>query len=256
MLLLSSTIFKNHFIDLNSIKFISDDGYFLKMKIKIFLYRTERIVESVDLRGKNTIFPGTFSQLTVRCSGKTEMISLRSYTKIQAAFAYLDGIFQAIVILGQKFVYIFSKNSILYYQMLNLFESIELKNVIGEEAIPIRKISLIPNSVMDESNPNIVDDNNNMMIKKIDINGKEQIPNIIINKSPNSSVINLNNGLDLKKFSNDGINTKKCNTVTDKLNIFDRNLIDSNLKFAINEECKYNREKNNYEYSKYNNYKN
>ena len=84
---MSSTIFKNYFKEINSVVFNSDDGLIFENFQKYISYRTDKIIESVDLRGSNTLFPGTYSQITFRCSGKTEIYS-RSYMKMPATFAY------------------------------------------------------------------------------------------------------------------------------------------------------------------------
>jgi len=73
LLPLSSTIFKNYYKDMNVVKFNSNNGYIFDSINNYETYRSDKILESVDLRGKNTLFPATFSQITYRCSGKTEI---------------------------------------------------------------------------------------------------------------------------------------------------------------------------------------
>ncbi len=173
---LSSTIFKNYLTDINSVKFLSDDGYFFSNENQYISYRTDRIIESVDLRGKNTLFPGTFSQLTIRCSGKTEIYS-RYYSKIPATFAYIEGIFQAIIILGKIVIFFFSKNSMFYYLAVNFFDSDQIKSLNGEEININRKIFLKENMIINRSNPDINEFKSIEPIKMLHININKQSSN-------------------------------------------------------------------------------
>jgi len=121
MLPISSTIFKNYFKDYNKIIFSSDNGFIFQNTQSFEAYRTDQIMESVDLRGKNTLFAGTFSQITYRFSGKTEYF-YRSYQKVPATFAYISGLLQAIILGGKIFIYLFSKNSMLNFLYLHTFD--------------------------------------------------------------------------------------------------------------------------------------
>jgi len=134
MLPLSTTIFKNYFKDINKVKFTSDNGFIFGFTNNFETYRTDKIIESVDLRGKNTLFPGTFNQITLRCSGKTE-IYFRTYLKLQASFAYIGGILQAVILIGQCFVFIYSQNSMFYYLFSHLFNYEEIKNLLKNDKI-------------------------------------------------------------------------------------------------------------------------
>ncbi len=129
LLPLSSTIFKNIYKDINSVKFNSNNGFLFNNDLSYESYRTDRILESVDLRGKNTLIPGTFSQITFRCSGKTE-IFLRSYLKLSAIFAYVGGILQAIILIGKSLVFLYSKNSMVYYLIYHIFDKEEVESVL------------------------------------------------------------------------------------------------------------------------------
>jgi len=148
MLPLSSTIFKNFFKDLNVVKFNTNNGFIFDQKKTYESYRTDKILESVDLRGKNTLFPGTFSQLTFRCTGKSE-IYYRSYLRFQAAFAYIGGILQALILFGKCFVHFFSKNSMMSYLFMHLFSYEEINSIIKKDFDPNMKylLGLIDNSV-------------------------------------------------------------------------------------------------------------
>jgi len=132
MLPLSSTIFKIYYKDINVVKFNSNNGLIFDAMEKFTSHRTDKIMESVDLRGKNTLFPGTFSQITIRCSGKTE-IYYRNYLKIQASFAYIGSILQAVLLIGQCFVYMYSQNSMLNYLIMKLFDYEEIKAILNNE---------------------------------------------------------------------------------------------------------------------------
>ena len=137
---LSSTIFKNYFMELNSVKFNTDDGFFFDNFQNHFSYRTDKIIESVDLRGSNTLFPGTFSQITLRCSGKTEIFS-RAYMKIAATFAYIGGIMQVITFIGKSIVYLWSKNNMISYLILNIFDHDEINQILFKNNENIFKIN-------------------------------------------------------------------------------------------------------------------
>jgi len=51
---------------MNEVKVISNNGFVFNEEQTYKTYRTDKIIESVDLRGKNTLIPGTFSQITFR----------------------------------------------------------------------------------------------------------------------------------------------------------------------------------------------
>jgi len=88
-------------------------------------------MESIDLRGKNTLFPGTFTQVAFRCTDKTE-IYYRNYLRFQAAFAYIGGMIQALILIGKCFVYFFSKNSMLNYLFINILSYEEMHGILNE----------------------------------------------------------------------------------------------------------------------------
>ena len=129
----SSSIFKNYNVDINSIKLSSDNGLLIRDNHNHISYRTDRISESVDLRGINTLFPGTFGQVNYRSSGKIELIN-RSYMKFQNVFASLGGIFQFILIIGKLLVYMWSKNNMHEFIFNELFDD----NKINKIEIPIQ----------------------------------------------------------------------------------------------------------------------
>jgi len=132
MLPLSSTVFKNYIKDINSVKFRSDNGFLLNNEKTYQSYRTDRIVESVDLRGKNTLFPGTFSQISFRSSGKTEHFD-RSYLKATAILSYFGGILQAVILIGQSIVYFYSKNSMVNYLIYHIFDNEEIEDILKND---------------------------------------------------------------------------------------------------------------------------
>ena len=136
---ISSTIFKNYFKEFNYVIFNSDNGYLLENFQRFESYRTDKIVESVDLRGSNTLIPGTFSQITLRCSGKTEIYS-RTYMKIPATIAYIGGILQAVISIGQLFVILWSKNNMLSYLIMNIFDYHEINNILTSNNLKNRII--------------------------------------------------------------------------------------------------------------------
>jgi len=210
LLTLSSTIFKNFFKDMNVVKFSSNNGFFFDHTEFFETYRTDKIMESVDLRGKNTMFPGTFSQITFRCSGKTE-IYYRSYLQFQAAFAYITGILQAIILVGKCIIYIFSKNSMLNYLIMHIFSIDEMNTILNEDFNLNTKFLL---SQMDNfSNPSV----NNLKtkekqkkmnflginLKSINFNGNSYA----LPKYPNNKINNFNNNFQDK--DNLSINIQK-----------------------------------------------
>jgi len=159
---LSSTVFKNYYKDINSVKFRTDNGFLSKNEQTSQSYRTDRIVESVDLRGKNTLFPGTFSQITFRCSGKTENF-YRSYLKVHATVAYIGGIIQVIILVGKSIVYIYSKNSLLNYLIYHIFDMEEVNNVLKNDQRSLVNNRISPMNFTDSNLPF----NNNIIKQKI-----------------------------------------------------------------------------------------
>jgi len=201
LLPISSTVFKNYFKDINSVKFRSDNGFLLKNEQSYQSYRTDRIVESVDLRGKNTLFPGTFSQVTFRCSGKTENFD-RSYLKAPAIFASFGGILQAIILIGKSFVYIYSKNSMVNYLIYHIFDIEEVNNVLKNDQRPLTTNKFFTKNFTDPKSAFINNDRNQKKIPALiteNLNQNELQNNHLIKRN-----FNLNN--DKKDMKMDKIN--------------------------------------------------
>jgi len=219
MLSLSSTIFKNFFKDMNIVRFISNNGFIFDKIQSYETLRTDKIVESADLRGKNTLFPGTFSQITFRCTGKTE-IYYRSYLRFQAAFAYIGGVLQALILLGKCFVYFFSKNSMMNYLFMHLFNYEEIKAILNEDInIDMKKFL------------NNMDDFLKHSVNKSNSREKQRKTNIqesnlkSINFNSNSNIIGNENNFKLK------INNNKIRGKNDlNLNLQNMNVSDVNKK--------------------------
>lgn len=86
----------------------------------------------MDLRGKNTLFTGTFSQITFRFSGKTEYF-YRNYQKVPATVANIAGVSQLVILITKIFTYFFSKNSMLNYLIFQFFEYENIKEELENE---------------------------------------------------------------------------------------------------------------------------
>jgi len=194
-------------------------------------------MESVDLRGKITLFPGTFSQITFRCTGKTE-IYYRSYLRFQAAFAYIGGILQALILLGKCFVYFFSKNSMMNYLFMQLFNYEEIKAILNEE-INIDLKSFL-NKMDDFLKRSVIKSNSREKQRKTNF---QEFNLKSINFNSNSNIIGNDNHINLKinknkiKGKND-FNVNLQNIVESKVNhkqFFHRkSLIENSNKANIN----------------------
>jgi len=233
MLLLSTTIFKSFFKELNFIKFNSNNGYIFDSSKSFETYRTDNIMESVDLRGKNTLIPGTFGQVNIRSSGKTD-IYYRSYLKLQASFAYIGGILQAVILIGKFFIYVYSQNAMLNYLFLHLFDYEEIKNIINKEKNIFSKpiISQI-------SKINHRTDKNLKCLKNDDNKLKIQANNLkLFNSNSNSNLIaNDNLNINDKKFTKFPISNQLININKNLNNIFVNNVNkkERNENFIIEE---------------------
>jgi len=208
LLPLSSTIFKNYFKDINVVKFNSNNGYIFDTIDKFETYRSDKILESVDLRGKNTLFPGTFSQITYRCSGKTE-IHYRNYIKIPATFAYIGGILQVILLIGQGLVYLYSKNSMLNYLFLHIFDFDEMKNELNKDKKIYSSVSL-----NQKANIKSLDYSHDNLKKRKNINFKRKgnqfkTINYISNHHLEGDNYNDINNENFSKLKNDSKNPKE-----------------------------------------------
>jgi len=184
LLPISSTIYKNHLKDMNSIKLKSNNGLIMDDYTNYESSRTDNIIESVDQRGSNTIFPGTISQIIFRCSGKTEFY-FRTYMKIPASFAEIGGILQAILFLGRLIVHFYSKNSMLNYLIFFNFNKEE-----------INYFSINPATLRNSNNISIPHDNSNVNLNfNPRFHNIKKIPeaNIRINVSKNIICKNHNN---------------------------------------------------------------
>ena len=248
---LSSLIFKNYFKEMNSIKFLSDNGYFIRDEEKFISYRTERIMESVY---KNTLFPGTFSQITLRCSGKTEIYS-RTYLKIPATFANIGGILQAVILIGKSLTYLFSKNSMINYLIFYFLNFDEISKSIKKENenldkkldINLNINSIIPYNIHRESLKYKYSINKQKINRKHSLQENKNIISVksSINQSNN---LLLNNNL---QIDNDQLNFDRGNSlkpklyrdrpdcISNKYNLFNRKEFDNsaeNINFKNKED--------------------
>jgi len=73
---ISSSIFKRFDKNYNKIFLNYDKGLLTSDIQTLEAYRTDNILESVDLRGSNTIIPGLFNQIALQGSGKNEIINI------------------------------------------------------------------------------------------------------------------------------------------------------------------------------------
>jgi len=225
---ISSSIFKNYFKESNSILFTSDNGFIFENKKYYESHNTLRIFESVDLRDSSTASSGTFSQITIRSSGKTEFY-LRNYIKIPAIFAYIAGIFQSVIMIGKAFVYFFSKNSMLSYLICYLFDSNEI-NYFFNKKLNFENFISQPNHDLSNGNligthinrfKNIPESNNitipvkfpqRKFVKARSINNmtenKSKIKLDKINKT-NNSIRNVENKINRRLNINEGVENEK-----------------------------------------------
>jgi len=251
-LLISSTIFKTFFKEVNLVRFNSNNGFIFDTTEKFETYRTDKIKESVDLRGKNTLYPGTFSQVNIRSSGKIELFN-RSYFKLQESFALIGGIIHVILLLGKMFVYIYSQNAMSNYLFLNLFEYDEIKKIFNKERIIKSKLILNQVGTFNLSDKNL----NNLKKDPITFNLKPANSNPFKNNSNSNSFgyekKNVNEKLfkSRSKHLNESLNALFNNKMNKKENIQrkerDKNLILENNFFSkINDKLDHdhNKDKN------------
>ncbi len=248
---ISSSIYKTYVKELNSVKYTSDNGLIFNQKLNYQSYRTDTTLQSVDLRD-NTAFPGMLSQIMFRCSGKTE-IYIRTYEKIPAIFAQIGGILQAIIISGRCLVYIFSKNSLISYLIIHLFESEDIKYHIGINLEKIKILKVFSNNKIitnmknniNIKNKSYLSSNNNInnfesslnldFMNKFDYFKRNNQGNKIENKDNN--ILNINkfdNNDQLDQLENDKIIMKnsinKLNENENSIDKLNNNLNESNLK--------------------------
>ncbi len=179
---------------------------------------------------KNTLFPGTFSQITLRCSGKTEIYS-RSYLKIPATFANIGGIMQALILIGKSLTYLFSKNSMINYLIFYFLNFDEINKSIKIENENLNKkldISSKINSIIPYNfNRKSLKEKNLINQQKINIKAFSK-ENSSINQSNNlllNNNLQINNNMlnfDIRKSLKLKFETNRSDCISNKFNSFNR----------------------------------
>jgi len=126
---ISASIFKRFDKKYNKIILNYDKGL-LQPDIKnLEAYRTDNILESVDLRGSINNIPGLFNQITLQGSGKNEVFNI-SFMKIPQVLANVGGILQVILYTGQILMFFWSENSMLEFVISQVFTEEEREKSI------------------------------------------------------------------------------------------------------------------------------
>ena len=197
---ISSTIYRKFFKDYNKIIIKSDNGLFIEDYLIDESYRSENIYETIDLAGNKSILSGAFNQIIFRCSGKTEVFK-RTYMKFPTAFVNVSGFLQIILILSKLLVYNWSKNSMVNYLIMKMFDVEENMNLIYENK-NLENLTVIKNNL--ES------------LKSF--NKLKELLNLNENKLNNSKQNFLKNNVNLSKLENDIDINNKINFFKKKIN--------------------------------------
>ena len=111
---ITTSLFKNYFLEFSDIRYKSDDNLFFNSFEETQTYKLSEINENVDLRGDNTLFKGNFNQINFIMADETKIIT-RIYEKISNSFATIGGLTQALIILSKTILYFWSENNVLIY---------------------------------------------------------------------------------------------------------------------------------------------
>jgi len=158
---ISSSIFKKFEKKYNKIILNYDKGLFTPDIQTVEAYRTESIVESVDLRASNTIMPGLFNQVMLLGSGKNEIFNI-SFMKLPQALANIGGILQVILFTGKFLLYFWSKNSMLDFVISKIFTEEEREKSLELFKENINKNFSFKTIYNRTNNPNLNINNDNI----------------------------------------------------------------------------------------------
>ncbi len=119
--MISLSVFKRIWMFLNNIKYITDNGFFLKKKYEINFFQYNSMRYDTDLRDtlRETTVPGTFLAFTVACTGHN-LLFIRTFSKVQDYMATLSGIIRIVSIIAQFVNYFYSQNQY-YFRLINGF---------------------------------------------------------------------------------------------------------------------------------------
>ena len=119
--MISLSVFKRIWMFLNNIKYITDNGFFLKKKYEINFFQYNSMRYDTDLRDtlRETTVPGTFLSFTVASTGHN-LLFIRTFSKVQDYMATLSGIIRIVTIIAQFVNYFYSQNQY-YFRLINGF---------------------------------------------------------------------------------------------------------------------------------------
>jgi hypothetical protein len=195
LLPISTSIFKNYFLKFSDLKYKSDNNLFFASYEETKSYKLNEITENVDLRGDNTLFKGTFNQITLIMADETKIIT-RIYDKISYSFAQIGGLAQLFILLSKIILYFWSKNNILIYLISTILpneeknkvltkanNNSELENIVRPKSFLFgKKSGKAFKKIIEENNANI-NNNNNKDILNNSKNNLNKEGSIIDNKN-------------------------------------------------------------------------
>lgn len=171
---LSTTIYKNYFQEVKEIRINTDKNLFFESYEQEKSFKFSSLRESVDLRKENSLFPGTFSQMTFVVSGDTE-IYYRKYRKMFEVIIQIGGFSNGILYAAYIILFIYSNNMILYNCISSIISKDEVKarlnkdfkienknnsNIKSEMIIINKKKSNNISNINENDNPNNDNPNN------------------------------------------------------------------------------------------------
>jgi len=126
---ISASVYKRFDIKYNKIILNYDKGLFQPDIKTLEAYRTDNILEYVDLRTSMTNFPGLFNQITIQGSGKNDVFNI-SFMKLPQMLANIGGILQVIFFTGKFLMYFWSENSMLDFMFSKVLSEEEREKSI------------------------------------------------------------------------------------------------------------------------------
>ena len=189
---LSTSVFKNHFLEISEIRINSDKNLIFGDYEKEKKFRLRQKREEVDLRSVHAIFPRTFNQMTIVTSGNTEIYN-RYYRKLFDIIVEIGGFFNGIIYAATLILYLYSNNIILWQCIYSIISSKELEErlinpmkIKNENEIENNNKSNNNEDNNINSNNNLRNDNNNIINVKKSLR-EERNNNSIQNNNNNSN---------------------------------------------------------------------
>lgn len=204
----SISIYKNYFREIQEIRINTDTNLLFTSYEETKTYKFSSFRENVDLRTKHSLFPGTFNQMTLITSQKTQIYT-RTYKKLFDIIVQIGGFFNGIIYASSFILFMYSKNLILWECIYYSMSLDEINRILNDKEykFPVINNEKRSSNNLKGSTPKVGSNLKNELNKEIcnnQNNHNNELINFRVNNSNNNNNI-IDNSNENLRISNNNI---------------------------------------------------